>query len=136
ADVAGDGHGVLLAGSASGDRARLALLDPLSGAVLRSTELGPSLTTGIRVAAGDLDGDGRDEIAVTPAFGGDSGVHFFNGALDEIGGFPAYNWMGAGMNVALATRIGLPVTASPRTMRLKVRKRQSVIVAWFHDAAG
>ena len=136
ADVAGDGHGLLLAGSASGEHPRLAMLDPLSGATLHSIELDPSLTAGVRVAGGDLNSDGHDEIVVTPGFGGDSRVHIYNGALDETGGFPAYDWMGAGMNVALATRIGLPVTASPRTMKLKAGKRQSLIVAWFRDAAG
>jgi hypothetical protein len=136
ADVAGDGHGVLLAGSASGDHPRLAMLDPVSGATLRSIELDPSLTNGVRVAGGDLNSDGHDEIVVTPGFGGDSRVHIYNGALDEIGGFPAYDWVGAGMSVALATRVGLPVTASPRTIKLKAGKRRSVIVAWFRDAAG
>ena len=73
---------------------------------------------------------------MTPGFGGDSRVHIYNGALDEIGGFPAYNWVGAGMNVALTTRIGLPVTAMPRTVKLTARKRVRVVVASFHDAAG
>ena len=40
------------------------------------------------------------------------------------------------MNVALATRIGLPVAATPRTMKLTARRRMRVIAAWFHDAAG
>ena len=73
---------------------------------------------------------------VTPGFGGDSRVHIYNGALDEIGGFQAYDWIGAGMNVALPTRFGLPITASPRTLKLRAGKRQSVVVAWFRDAAG
>src|SRR5438128_179135 len=48
----------------------------------------------------------------------------------------AYDWAGAGMNVALATRIGLPIAADPRTIRLTARQRVRVIVARFHDAAG
>jgi hypothetical protein len=95
ADVAGDGHGVLLAGTASGDHPRLAMLDPLSGATLRSIELDPSLTRRL----------------------------------------PGLRLDGAGINVALATRLGFPVTASPQTTKLKARKRRSVAVAWFRDAS-
>lgn len=49
--------------------------------------------------------------------------------------FPAYTWSGAGMNVALATRIGLPIAAQARTVRLALRKRTRIIVARFRDAA-
>jgi hypothetical protein len=136
ADVAGDGHGVLLAGSAGGEPRRLAMLDPLTGAPLRSVELDTGPSNGIRVAGGDLNGDGRDEIVVTPGFGGDSRIRIYNGALEEIGGFPAYDWAGAGMNVALATRIGLPVRAYSLTLKLKAGRRRTLLVAWFRDAAG
>lgn len=40
------------------------------------------------------------------------------------------------MNVALATRVGLPIAAEPRAVRLSVRRRTRIIVARFHDAAG
>jgi hypothetical protein len=136
ADIAGDGHGLVLAGSASGSNPRLAVIDPVTGATLRAVDVAMSLANGIRVAGGDLNTDGHDEIVVTPGFGGDSRVHIYNGALDEIGGFPAYDWVGAGMNVALTTRIGLPVTAMPRTVKLTARKPARVVVASFHDAAG
>lgn len=136
ADLAGDGHGVILAGSASGDRPQLAVVDPLSGSVLRTVAVDDDLQNGIRVAGGDLDGDGRDEIVVTPGFGGDSRVRIFDRQLVESRSFAAYDWAGAGMNVALATRIGLPIAAQPRTVRLKARKRVRIVVARFRDAAG
>jgi hypothetical protein len=70
ADLAGDGHGVLLAGTATGGRARLAVLESLSGSVLRNVDLDRTLRNGVRVAGGDLDGDGRDEIVLALGFGG------------------------------------------------------------------
>ena len=136
ADLAGDGHGVLLAGTATGGNARLAVLDPLSGSVLRSADLDGGFRNGVRVAAGDLDGDGRDEIVLAPGFGGDGRVRTLNRNLAETGSFTAYNWDAAGMNVAVATRIGLPIAAQPRTVKLTARKRARVVVAGFRDAAG
>jgi hypothetical protein len=40
------------------------------------------------------------------------------------------------MNVTVATRIGLPIAAERRTVRLIARKRARVVVARFRDAAG
>jgi hypothetical protein len=40
------------------------------------------------------------------------------------------------MNVAVATRIGLPIAAQPRTVKLIARKRTRVVVAGFRDAGG
>ena len=68
---------------------------------MRSVEVDASLPNGIRVAGGDVSGDGRDEIVVTPGFGGDGLVRTFNARLEQTAAFSAYNWSGAGMNVAL-----------------------------------
>jgi FG-GAP-like repeat/FG-GAP repeat len=136
ADIAGDGGGLIVAGSVTGTNPTLALIDPLSGTVVRSVHLGESLQRGIRVAGGDLDGDGRDEIVIAPGFAGDSRVRVFNRALAEVSSFLAYDWSGAGMNVTVATRIGLPIAAERRTVRLIARKRARVVVARFRDAAG
>src|SRR5207244_11958272 len=108
--------GVSAAGAETGNSLRWALVDPSSGAVLRSVEIDESVQNGIRVAGGDVNGDGRDEIVVTPGWGGDGQVRIFDGRLVQTGAFTAYDWAGAGMNVALATRIGLPITAQPRTI--------------------
>jgi hypothetical protein len=54
----------------------------------------------------------------------------------ETGSFTAYTWDGARMNVAVATRIGLPIAAQPRTVKLIARKRTRVVVAGFRDAGG
>jgi FG-GAP repeat len=91
---------------------------------------------GLRVGAGDLDGDGRDEIVAASGSAGDSLVYVLDGKLLEKNAFRAYDWLGAGMNVALAPRIGLPIAADARVVKLKSHQRAKVIVARFRDAAG
>jgi hypothetical protein len=136
ADVNGDGHGLIVAGDASGGAPRLSLINPETGSVvLTRTPFGPAMN-GLRVGAGDLDRDGRDEIVVASGFGGDSLVYVFDANLVEQNAFRAYDWLGAGMNVALAPRIGLPIAADARAVKLTARKRAKRIVARFRDAAG
>jgi FG-GAP-like repeat/FG-GAP repeat len=135
ADLQGNGRGVILAGAATGESRRVVLLEGRTGTVVQSFELDGEQVHGVRLAGGDLDSDGRDEIVVTPGFGGDGQVRIFNSAFREVGAFLAYNWA-AGMNVAVATRIGLPIAAQPRTIKLKARTRTRLIVARFRDAAG
>jgi FG-GAP repeat len=134
ADPSGTGHGLIVAGGATGADPPLELLDPLTGAIVKYTTAGSGLRNGVRVAGGDLDGDGRDEIVTTPAWGGDGVVRTSNGRLEQIGSFAAYSNPGWGMNVALQTRTGLPIAAEPRTVRFRARKRVRVIVARFRDA--
>jgi hypothetical protein len=114
----------------------LALVDPATGGVVVTKQpFGPNMN-GLRVAAGDLNRDGRDEIVAASGFGGDGLVYVFDGTLLEKNAFRVYDWLGAGMNVALAPRIGLPIAADARTVKLKARTRAKVIVGRFHDAGG
>lgn len=136
ADVDGTGRGLIVAGQATGANPSLSLVNPTTGAVVVTREPFGATMNGLRVGAGDLNRDGRDEIVVASGFGGDSLVHLFNGALVETGSFPAYDWAGAGVNVALAPRIGLPLAADARTVKLRARTRSKVVVARFRDAGG
>jgi len=136
ADVTGSGRGLIVVGTASGPKQRLALVDPLTGNVVRSVDVNDSLPNGIRVAGGDLEADGRDEIVVAPGFGGDSRVRIFNGNLTETHSFGVYDWYGAGMNVAVATRIGPPIVSQARTVKMTAGKRARIVVARFADAEG
>jgi hypothetical protein len=136
ADTGGTGRGLIVAGEASGSNPMLSLIDPETGAVLVTKQpFGPSMS-GLRVAAGDLDRDGRDEIVVASGFGGDGLVYVLDGNLLEKSAFRAYDWLGAGMNVAVAPRIGLPLAADARTVKLTARTRAKVVVARFRDPGG
>jgi FG-GAP-like repeat len=135
ADLAGTGRGVILAGQASGADPRLAVIEPASGSVVRVLDPAPFVTGGIRVAGGDIDGDGRDEIVVTPGFGGDGLVRVLNRRFVDAETFKAYPWDGAGMNVAVRARIGLPIRAEGIALKLVAGRRARSIVAHFHDAA-
>jgi hypothetical protein len=136
ADQSGLGYGFVIAGSASGDHAQLALVDPIHNRLAWRLDLGSTFPNGVRVAGGDLNSDGHDEVVVTPGFGGDSRVRIYDSRLNETGGFPAYDWAGAGMNVALATRIGMPLSAFPLTVKLTARRRMRVTVAQFYEGTG
>jgi hypothetical protein len=136
ADVNGSGHGLIVAGEASGGQPRLALIDPVTGSVVVTRQpFGPTMN-GLRVAGGDLNRDGRDEILAASGFGGDGLVYVFDGNLLERNAFRVYDWLGAGMNVAVTPRIGLPIAADARTLKLRARTRGDVVVARFRDAGG
>src|SRR5262249_57800565 len=96
----------------------------------------PDAENGIRLAAGDLDRDGRDEILVTTGWGGNGIVQVLGPDLRPKWSLQVYQWPGWGMNVAAAARDGLPLRADPVRIRLRAGKRVRVVAARFHDAAG
>jgi hypothetical protein len=134
ADFAGTGRGVILAAAATGPNPDLALVDPLNGVV--KDRLGVSGPIGLRIAGGDVDGDGRDEMVVSSGWGGDGVVRILDVRGRQIGSFSPYPYPGWGMNVAVAARVGLPIVAEGRTLRLVAGRRTRVIVARFRDASG
>jgi hypothetical protein len=136
ADVDGSGHGLIVAGGATGTNPSFLLVDPLTGAIARRIEAGNGVLGGLRVAGGDLDGDGREEVVVSSGWGGDGIVRTFNGSLDQVAWFSPLPYPGWGWNVAVQERAGLPIAADARTVRLTARKRARAIVARFRDAGG
>jgi hypothetical protein len=136
ADVDGSGRGLIVAGEATGDNPSLSLVNAQTGGVMQTKRPFGSTMAGLRLASGDLDQDGRDEIVVASGFGGDGLVHVFDARLVAKRLFAAYDSIGVGVNIALASRIGLPIAADARTVKLKARKRAKFVVARFHDAGG
>jgi hypothetical protein len=139
ADLNGTGRGVIVAAEARGADPLLELVDPVSGKVIRTAHPIPDAEAGLRVGAGDLDPDGRDEILVTPGWapsGAAGDIRVLGPTLQRKWLTNVYAYAGAGMWVAVAPRIGLPVRANGVTLRLRPRERAQVVVGRFHDAAG
>jgi FG-GAP-like repeat/FG-GAP repeat len=134
ADLEGDGRGTVLAGTATGSNPPLALIDPLTGLVVRVVQPLPHGTSGLRVAAGDLNHDGRDEVVVAPGFGGDSTIRVFGPNLVEQSFFRANGYDGNGYNVAVAVRLGFPILAQPVKATFTVGRRLTRTLARFVDA--
>jgi hypothetical protein len=135
ADLAGSGYGIVLAGAASGANPTLALVNPASASVIRVVQPLPDSTSGLRVAAGDLNHDGRDEVVVAPGFGGDSTIHVLGPNLVQLSAFRANGYDGNGYNVAVAARIGLPILAQSVTATFRAGRALTRTVARFVDAA-
>ena len=80
-DVNGDGRADVIAGPGRGGSPQIKVLGAANGAVLKSfMAYGPSLTRGIFVAAGDVDGDSRADIVAGPGRGAAPHVKVFSGA--------------------------------------------------------
>lgn len=80
ADVNGDGVPDLIAGTGPGTRSLVRVIDGSTREELfRIEPFESSFTGGVFVAAGDLNGDGFADIAITPDLGGSARVRIFSG---------------------------------------------------------
>jgi hypothetical protein len=136
ADLRGTGRGLILAGEATGPDPLLDVLDPATNLVVASGHPEPGAQDGIRVGAGDLNLDGRDEILVTTAWGGDGDFEVLGPGLRRQSSVEVYTWPGGGMNIAAAPRVGLPLRSYALTVRPTAQRRARVVVARFRDASG
>lgn len=104
-DVDGDGHADIITGAGAGGGPHVRIW---SGATF--TEIGgffaynPAFAGGVRVATGDVNGDGREDIITAPGAGGGPHVRVWSGSdLSEIFGFFAYDpAFAGGVSVAAA----------------------------------
>jgi subtilisin family serine protease len=107
-DVNADGHGDVIIGSANGNSSRVHVYDAVNGSLLRDFEPYGAFAGGVYVAAGDLDGDGHDEIITGAGAGGGPHVIAFDGATNAVvHSFFAYApAMSAGVRVGAADANG------------------------------
>jgi hypothetical protein len=137
ADLEGDGRAEILAGATAGSEPWVTVLDGSNGAVIgRFLAFDRVFRGGVHVAGGDLDQDGRDEILVGPGNGGNGQVRFFDRRFVQTGSFTPYTWTWPGAFVAVKARLGLPLVAEPRRVKLRARRRSRFVVARFRDTAG
>lgn len=79
-DVNGDGFADIITGAGSGAGSHVKVFDGQTGSELQSFFAYPTtFSGGVRVAAGDLDGDGRAEIITGPGAGAQPHVKVFDG---------------------------------------------------------
>jgi hypothetical protein len=79
-DVNGDGRADVVTGAGQGGGPHLKVFDGRTGALLQSMmAFDQTFRGGISVAAGDVNGDGKDDIVVGTGVGGNSTVHVYDG---------------------------------------------------------
>ena len=103
-DVTGDGKDDLIVGAGAGGGPHVRAFDGATGQeVLSFFAFDPAFTGGVNVAAGDVNGDGRDDVVVGVQAGGAPHVRAFDGrTAAELLSFFAYgrSFLG-GVNVAV-----------------------------------
>jgi hypothetical protein len=109
-DVDGDGYADIVTGADAGGAPHVKVFSGQSGSELLSfMAFTPSFTGGVRVAAGDVDGDGLVEI-ITGAGGGAGGhVKVFSGQTGaELQSYLAYNAAFSGGVYVAASTLPIP----------------------------
>ena len=84
-DVTGDGYADVITGAGAGGGPHVQVFDGVSGGVVRSFfALAAAFTGGVRVAAGDVTGDGKAEIIVGAGPGGSPEMRVFDGVTTTV----------------------------------------------------
>ncbi|MDB5307830.1 MAG: repeat protein, partial [Gemmataceae bacterium] len=102
-DVNGDGEADIVTGVGIGGGPNVKVFDGKTGAVLQSFfAYAPSFTGGVRIAAGDVNGDGFADVITVPGAGGSANVKAFDGQtgslLDSFIAFGAADRSGASVS--------------------------------------
>ena len=92
-DVDGDGVPDIVTGAGKGSKPEVAVFSGVNGALLgRFLAFDPKQKTGVRVAVGDVDGDGRYDVIASPGGGRGAAVRAFDGTtLAMKAEFPAFD---------------------------------------------
>jgi hypothetical protein len=90
-DVDGDGIDEIITGAGRGGGPHVQAFKPNGHVVASFYAYNSTFSGGVSVAAGDVDGDGIDEIITGPISGGGPHVRIFKASGQEVVGFFAYN---------------------------------------------
>jgi len=92
-DVDGDGVPDIVTGAGKGSKPEVAVFSGVDGALLgRFLAFDAKQKTGVRVAVGDVDGDGRYDVIASPGGGRGAAVRAFDGTtLAMKAEFPAFD---------------------------------------------
>jgi hypothetical protein len=83
-DITGDNRDEIIVSSVAGNVSRVQVYDALSGALMRDFSPYGAFAGGVYAAAGDLNGDNRDEIITGAGSGGGPHVMAFDGATNAV----------------------------------------------------
>lgn len=84
ADLDGNGQGEIITGAGAGGGPHVRVWTGTGVAVRETFVYGAASTNGLSVAAGDFDGDGKADIAISPQIGGPALVRVINANLAAI----------------------------------------------------
>ncbi|MFH1191914.1 MAG: S8 family serine peptidase [bacterium] len=103
ADIDGNGISEIIAGAGKGGRSQIRVFDKDGNAKNNFLAYPENFFGGVNVSAGDINGDGKDEIITAPLSGGDPHIKIFNKYGELVSHFFAYedNFHG-GVNIATA----------------------------------
>lgn len=90
-DVNGDGRDEIITAAGYGGGPHVRIFDTFGTEMGGFLAYDPGFAFGVTVAAGDVDGDGRDEIITAPGQGGGPHVRAFRASGTEVVGFMAYD---------------------------------------------
>jgi hypothetical protein len=129
-DVNGDGFADIVTGTGSGGGPDVRVYSGADGSLLRAFfAYSPSFTGGVRVAAADVNGDGKAEIITAPGSGSTPNVEIFDGNTNALLGlFNAYSpSFTGGVFVAAATvpEPGAAASLFAAALALAARHRRS-----------
>jgi hypothetical protein len=103
-DIDGNGVNEVITGTGEGGGPLVKVFNPLNGQMVRSFfAYDPNFRGGVTVAAGDMDGDGRDDIATGAGPGGGPHVEVFSGVNNALlfSDFPYSTLFRGGVFVAM-----------------------------------
>jgi FG-GAP-like repeat/FG-GAP repeat len=114
-DVTGDGVADLITGAGEGGGPHVQVFDGVTGlATMSFFAFDPSFSGGVRVAAGDVTGDGRADLIVGSGAGRPAAVRLFDGATAALLNETApYGTFPAGLFVATAVPLNRMVANPP-----------------------